>query len=241
MKILYSKKRDGNKYATLSDGTKSKYFKIKEFSNIESLIDGIMVDEKTTDLLEKVRIEFGVPVYIQVANRNYPEASYHNPSWGESCAVDIDVGNTELGTKDYEKVCRFLEKTGLAGGIGRYDYIENGVPVKFIHLDARKAQSRWRCNKVVNGNQVLEHINSFMPPYPVPVRILKLSLFRMTGLDVKWLQNGLALNGIECVVDGVFGKNTEIAVKTFQKKYGLVIDGKAGINTISTLREVEYL
>lgn len=48
---------------------------------------------------------------------------------------------------------------------------------------------------------------------------------------VKWLQEMLVIFGYKIAVDGSFGPKTEEAVKQFQKKYGLTVDGYAGVKT----------
>ena len=69
-------------------------------------------------------------------------------------------------------------------------------------------------------------------------RILKKTSPLMKGEDVKALQSALIGKGYSCGgtgADGEFGKNTESAVKSFQKAAGLAVDGKAGKNTIDAL------
>ena len=56
-----------------------------------------------------------------------------------------------------------------------------------------------------------------------------------TGELVKVLQNELIMSGYELVVDGVFGKKTEEAVKDFQQKNGLKADGIVGPKTWTAL------
>ena len=58
------------------------------------------------------------------------------------------------------------------------------------------------------------------------------------GDKVKELQTKLNKVGNNLVVDGSFGSATEKAVKEFQKKYNLTVDGIAGPNTIKKLDEV---
>ena len=64
------------------------------------------------------------------------------------------------------------------------------------------------------------------------------------GSDVKSLQQKLNkvgikdANGNKLEEDGSFGDNTLYAVKAFQKKYGLEVDGLAGKNTISKLDDL---
>lgn len=56
------------------------------------------------------------------------------------------------------------------------------------------------------------------------------------GTQVKVLQWLLALNGYNVgTIDGIFGSNTQAAVKAFQKARKLAVDGVAGKNTWSNL------
>jgi peptidoglycan hydrolase-like protein with peptidoglycan-binding domain len=69
-------------------------------------------------------------------------------------------------------------------------------------------------------------------------RILRKTSPLMKGADVKALQSALIAKGYSCGgtgADGEFGKNTESAVKSFQKAAGLAVDGKAGKNTVTKL------
>ena len=60
------------------------------------------------------------------------------------------------------------------------------------------------------------------------------------GEDVKALQILLHGRGFSCgKADGIFGKNTEKAVKDFQQKNKLIADGIAGKNTMMTLLGVK--
>ena len=58
----------------------------------------------------------------------------------------------------------------------------------------------------------------------------------MRGDDVSNLQDRLIQMGFNCgKVDGVFGANTERAVKEFQKSVGIAVDGKCGPATLISL------
>lgn len=55
------------------------------------------------------------------------------------------------------------------------------------------------------------------------------------GDDVKYLQETLNKNGYKLTVDGIFGTNTQNAVRDYQQKYGLTVDGIVGNNTWASL------
>lgn len=55
------------------------------------------------------------------------------------------------------------------------------------------------------------------------------------GGDVVDLQRGLSTYGLPLAIDGDFGPATELAVKAFQRLYGLVSDGIAGARTFAAL------
>lgn len=58
------------------------------------------------------------------------------------------------------------------------------------------------------------------------------------GNDVKTLQTKLNKVGYKLEVDGICGNATVAAIKDFQKKYNLAVDGQAGKNTITKLNSV---
>ena len=65
-------------------------------------------------------------------------------------------------------------------------------------------------------------------PFAVPKTTLRRGI---TGQDVKWLQYEMNRRGYQISVDGIFGPKTEAAVKEYQKKQGLVVDGIVGART----------
>ena len=68
--------------------------------------------------------------------------------------------------------------------------------------------------------------------YTLGTRILKKG---SKGTDVKALQEFLNRLGAELAVDGEFGSATESAVKAFQQKHALEVDGKYGVKTHTAL------
>ena len=58
------------------------------------------------------------------------------------------------------------------------------------------------------------------------------------GNDVKILQTKLNKVGYKLEVDGICGNATVAAIKDFQRKYNLAVDGQAGKNTVTKLDSV---
>lgn len=71
---------------------------------------------------------------------------------------------------------------------------------------------------------------------PELTRILKLTSPNMRGEDVRWAQERLNELGYNCgTPDGIFGPNTDKAVKAFQRANGLSQDGDIGPKTWAKL------
>lgn len=58
------------------------------------------------------------------------------------------------------------------------------------------------------------------------------------GYDIVYIQKFLNWYGIKCTADGDFGAKTEEAVKQYQEKRGLTVDGKVGKKTIADMKLV---
>ena len=58
-----------------------------------------------------------------------------------------------------------------------------------------------------------------------------------SGEDVRRLQEKLVAHGFDIVVDGFFGPRTAAAVRLFQRRWGLLVDGVVGENTWRTLNQ----
>ena len=56
-----------------------------------------------------------------------------------------------------------------------------------------------------------------------------------SGDAVRLLQTRLNANGFKLETDGIFGKDTDAAVRAFQKAKGLAVDGRVGKQTWSAL------
>lgn len=63
-------------------------------------------------------------------------------------------------------------------------------------------------------------------------------LYGSSGSEVKELQESLNKAGYNLVVDGKFGTKTQNAVKSYQQKNGLTVDGIVGVNTWKSLSTI---
>jgi chitosanase len=66
-------------------------------------------------------------------------------------------------------------------------------------------------------------------------RLLFLRTPYMRGEDVRAVQQTLKNDGFEIEVDGIWGPGTDKAVRTFQQRVGLTVDGIAGPATLAAL------
>ncbi len=204
-------------YSFENDGDKklSENFRVKEFRSRDGA-DKILVDEKLVKLLQKMRDKFG-EITISSA---YRTAAYNRKVGGVSNSQHLYGLAADVTIKDKGKLseaAQYAEKIGFSG-VGLDDKYQN-----FLHLDTRKNKSFFRYR--ANGSTY--SVSTFFTTVKLGSR----------GKEVKLLQKKLNklgyrdASGKELACDGVFGKNTEYALKNFQKKMSLVTDGVAGPKT----------
>ena len=132
-----------NVYSRAKDGAKklAANFAVQEFACKDGS-DPVFVDSDLVALLQHIRDHFGKPVTITSAYRT----AAHNKAVGGSAysqhcygrAADIRVQGTGVD------VLAAYAETLLpgTGGIGRYP-TKAGRPSGWVHVDVRKAKSRW--------------------------------------------------------------------------------------------------
>ena len=86
----------------------------------------------------------------------------------------------------------------------------------------------WERNLFLTGSRPRAEVPKDYNPFAVPKTTLRRGA---TGQDVKWAQYELNRRGYQISIDGIFGPKTEAAVKEYQKKQGLVVDGIVGART----------
>ena len=184
--------------------------------------DEVLLDSGLLEILQRVRDHFGKAVSITSAYRtdeynkgvNEAESSYHL----KGQAADFTV----TGTSNRD-VAKFLQGIGVKG-IGLYDYTGG-----FIHVDTREKSYYWQQDR---RDGKCYGVSSFGKTEVYLVKGQTVTTVRYNDRNeyVRLLQGEL---GVE--TDGIFGAETEAAVRQFQRTHGLTVDGVAGIKTWDAL------
>jgi len=156
---------------------------------------------------------------------------------------------------------RTINRVGEPGSVGETAWIERYVETRrdwlathgikilrktVYRMDAFAkliAEARWELALpfVVRGVLISEEsLTGTTEPVVVSAaddteRLLFLTTPKMRGSDIERLQRLLGFTG--AAVDGVFGAHTDLAVRKFQEREGLTIDGKVGGATWAALTD----
>ncbi|HBS60937.1 MAG TPA: hypothetical protein DEA44_16945 [Firmicutes bacterium] len=159
----------------------------------------------------------------------------HNPGFGDkSSAYFFNSFTTKTG-----KIKTLPETPGVIvwkkGHIGVYiggGLVVEARGVKFGVVVSALSSQRW------TNWGYLKDVEYLAEPEPKPEfkRLLKYKSKMMRGEDVKALQTLLTDAGQKPgAIDGIFGKKTLAAVKSFQRDKKLKVDGIAGPDTTGAL------
>lgn len=209
-----------NTYKRGNNTKLSSNFSVREFECKCGKCKNTLIDSQLVKYLQLIRNHFGKAVTITSGYR----CADHNKAVGGASkskhtlgqAADIKVQGVEP-----KEVAKYAESIGVKG-IGLYD--------TFTHIDSRASKAFWYGNNE-------EYRESFINPSNSPTNTEvattnKIVIFLPTlrkGASNKYVNVLQALLGI--FMDGVYGTNTEAAVKEFQKKKGLAADGVVGVKT----------
>ena len=188
-------------------------------------------------------------------------SAYHN-YFGLKCGKAWKGKSVNMKTKEEYTVGtlttikdNFRVYDSMEEGVkGYYDFISTARYAKLKtaktpqeYLELIKAAGYATSSTYVNTNMGvvnkydLDRFDADLPadepnqnPYPAPVRILRNG---SQGNAVKWLQWELTRQGLPLTIDGIFGQQTEDAVRRFQNANRLVCDGIVGSKTIAALIE----
>lgn len=192
----------------------------------------ILIDDKLVEYLQKIRDHFGKPITITSAYRcpSYNKSigsgtgSYHS----KGMACDIVVSG-----KTPREVAKYAESIGILG-IGLYETNADG---HFVHIDTRTTKAFWygqaQAPRTTFGGTSSN--NSSATSTSVVYTMLSIGSH---GSAVKELQKKLISLGFSCGVhgaDGDYGEGTAEAIRKFQRKNKLTIDGIAGLETLKAI------
>lgn len=180
------------------------------------------IDDQLVEILQKIRDHFGKPVHIS--------SGYRCPTWNKKVggvtgsyhlygqAADIGVEGVSPA-----EVAKYAESIGVLG-IGLYETDKDG---HFVHVDTRTKKAFW-----YGQNEQYRSTFGGAVQKPVETVEIKLPVLRVgdSGDSVKALQLILnSIDGCSCgAADGIFGSKTYAALRIFQKKNGLTVDGICG-------------
>ena len=170
----------------------------------------------------------------------------------------IDTGNIRTSTmpKLLANTGKFEDKISVTSKTTLYngDILVTKTTGHTVIVTSGNARKKATTTKYINNSRVkswqvvmnkvykcsLEEDSNFGPDCEKKAnkyQLYKKSLvvLRFKNDYVKWLQNRLKELGYNITVDGSFWKDTDKAVRQFQKDRGLVADGKVGANTVKEL------
>lgn len=235
----YSRKKDGDKRLQPN-------FRVGEFASQDGA-DEILIDSVLAEFLQKIRDCLGLSSLVIVSGyrtpaRNKAVGGANGSQHLKGKAVDACAykGGKQLHPK---YLCCAAEVLGMDG---------IALIQTCAHLDTRGYQSWFDENK---GNTRIENyghkswftycnvknLDFMLNPFKKPTDILRKGA---TGEQVKWLQFELikrkylpliSASG-KCNIDGVYGSNTEKAVRAFQDVMNLEVDGKFGKLSMAAMK-----
>ena len=238
--VYYDKYVKGVENTTMATNTYKKGQKTKLSENFNSLefdchgsgcCSETIINPKLVEYVQKIRDHFGKSITVTsgyrcpVHNKRIGGATGSRHSKGD--AADIVVQGVTP-----REVAKYAESIGIKG-IGLYETSADGY---FTHIDTRDKKSFWYGQK--EAPRTTFGGGSSVTPTPAPQS--DLLRFGSEGDDVKELQENLIKLGYDLGksgADGDFGTKTLIAVKDFQEKHNLTVDGIVGSATKKAIKE----
>lgn len=211
-KVDYSKKA-ASKVVTASIKKKGKDYKVTPHFTLGEFqckngADTVKYDLQTLYAVEAARQFFGVPITV---TSHYRTVAYNKKIGGAYGSLHTEGKATDHYAKgvNYTLLAKFYEVYGMKG-IGCY-YDDH-----FVHVDSRSSKFYWK-------NQISTAVSTHLVT-------VKKGNDNQHVEDLQWLLKHK--HGFDDLkIDGDFGAKTEKAVREFQKKHGLVVDGIVGKKT----------
>ena len=202
-------------YSLRSDGGKklSDNFRVREFACNDGS-DTVKIDPDNVAQLQKIRDHFGKAITV---TSGYRTALYNKKIKGATKSYHMTGQAADIVIKGVDPLKVYLYADSINVNCVIYYPLK-----KFCHIDTRPNKYR----AITLDGKVF---------YPEPTAALKQG---SSSGSVKWLQLVLNYAGYKLTADGSYGPATKLAVKDFQRKCGLTVDGIAGAKTIAKLKEV---
>lgn len=208
----------------------SRDFSVNEFAcKGDSCCKTVKIDDKLITVLQKIRTHFDKPVIINSAyrcskhNKNVGGASKSNHLKGK--AADIVVKGVEP-----KEVAKYAEHIGVLG-IGLYD--------NFVHIDTRSVKTFWygheQAYRYTFGGAPKKTYEGKFPKLPIKGYIS----YGDVGSEVLKWQRFLVWYGYKLRCDGIWGADTNLYTRLFQRKEGLKVDEKLGKNTLGRAKIIK--
>lgn len=187
-------------------------FKVSEFACHDGTTK-VLIDYELACLLQFMRDIIGKPLRI---NSGYRTENYNRAIGGAKNSYHKYGRAFDVSGADVDLMCKILNSIGVKGII-RYP--------TFVHMDSRDGK--------YHANNLGKLLNFETVKLDYKFDTLRKGA---NSYQVGVLQFKLNQLGFKCgKVDGVFGSNTEKAVRRFQKSKGLAVDGIAGPLTLKAL------
>jgi len=171
--------------------------------------------------METTEYYSGKPFRVYADFRKYP-------SWQESIADHSGLFNRSdryknlRGCTDWIKATVYVKQDGYATSPTYTESLQNVIQkYKLMEWD----------DEVLYGHPDLQPKTG--NPYNEPTKNIK---FGSKGNDVRWLQYSLNTHGYHLIVDGIAGELTILALRDFQERNELIVDGICGPKTREKLR-----
>ena len=213
----------------------STYFTSTEFDcHGSGCCSSTLINPELIKYLQKIREHFNAPITITSAYRCLTHNSRVGGATG-SRHTKGDAADIVVKGVSPREVAKYAESIGIKG-IGLYETSADGF---FTHIDTRPTKSFWygqacAARTTFGGNNSSE--GSSPNTSTTNNSSVEISL-NDTGTVVKEIQEMLKALNYTIAVDGIFGLKTYAAVRDFQSKNGLVVDGIVGPKTLTALEK----
>lgn len=145
--------------------------------------------------------------------------------WGTKKCIISNIDNKGIRSYKGSKSLRWT----YHGKLIYIDYTDEPTPINQVKILQAYMNEQWHCGLEVDGH--------FGPKTREQCRQHQLVYGCKAPIMIKWLQARLYDYGYNIERDGNFGPATRKAVKDFQKKKHLKVDGICGENTYKALTE----